>query len=811
MGTGRLAPAEEQSRGLDSQIRQLLETLPVGAYACDPEGLITAYNRHALELWGREPKLNDPQERWCGSFKLFSALDGSPIPHDECWMALAIKTGVPQNGMEIVVERPDGRRFVALTHANPIHDSKGVLIGAVNVVVDISDRKRAEETQSRLGAIVESSDDAIVGKTLDGTIVSWNIGAERMFGYSAVEAVGQPITLIIPAELRAEETEILAKLRRGERVEHYETIRVTKDGRRLDISLSSSPIRDSTGRVIGASKVARDVTSRKRDEAALRRLQEMALGLSSTREVGPILEETVRAAAMLQETDLGILSVVDEASELLHVGAVLGFAPDSLQAAQVIRAEHGSCARSLVERKRVIVQEVEQESFAQGYRDAARQSGFRAEHSTPLISRSGKVIGVLSLYFRQPRLPTEREISLIDLCARQAVDFIENARLYQELQDADRAKNEFLAILAHELRNPLAPIRNTVETLHLTGPSAPGLRSALAVIDRQLSLMTRLIDDLLDVSRITRSKLELVKERVDLADVLHAAIETSRPLLTARGHDFGVDLPPEPILLDADPTRLAQVISNLLNNAAKYTERGGRIRLGAWRQGSEAIVSVRDNGIGIPTEVQGRIFEMFTQGDRSLDRSQGGLGIGLHLASRLAGLHGGCVSVQSEGSGKGSEFVLRLSVPSGPAPTQKPLRKDTGGLLMSTPLRILVVDDNRDAADSLGILLAIPGNEVRIAYDGMHAIEMAEEFRPEVILLDIGLPKLDGHETAKRIREQPWGPKITLVALTGWGQEEAKQRSREAGFDAHLVKPVDPALLMRHVVQLRASGAGAGG
>jgi len=634
---------------IDTQLRQLLEALPVGAYACDPEGLITSFNQKAVELWGRTPRLNDPTDRWCGSFKLYSADDGTPLRHEECWMALAIRTGVPQNAQEIVIERPTGERITALAHANPIRDAEGRLVGAVNVLVDISDRRRAEETQSKLGAIVESSDDAIIGKTLDGRIVSWNAGAERIFGYTAEEAVGRPITLIIPPERLDEEAGILAKLCAGERVEHYETVRLTKDGRRLDISLTSSPIRNAAGRVIGASKVARDITEKKRDEA-------------------------------------------------------------------------------------------------------------------------------------------------------------ERLRLVDELKDADRAKNDFLATLAHELRNPLAPLRNSVEMLQRSGQPTGPIRLALGVMDRQLTHMTRLIDDLLDVSRITQNKLELRKERMELADVLRAAVEASRPLLTERGHDFGVDLPPEPIVLDGDLTRLAQVVANLLNNASKYTESGGRIRLGARRDGRDAVITVRDSGIGIPLDAQGRIFEMFTQVDRSLERSEGGLGIGLHLARQLVAMHGGTLSVHSEGAGRGSEFSVRIPLPAAAATRPRPER-DPAQALPHTSLRILVVDDNRDAADSLALLLGLPGNEVHVAYDGLRAIEMADEVRPDVILLDIGLPRLNGYATAERIRQQPWGKPIILVALTGWGQEEARQRSQESGFDAHLVKPVDPAALMQQLSQLpRAEG-----
>jgi PAS domain S-box-containing protein len=805
---GTIRSAEGHPTGLDEQFRRLLETLPVPAYTCDAEGLITFYNELAVEAWGRTPKLLDPEDRWCGSFKLYSAVDGSPIPHGECWMALAIKTGEPQNGQEIVVERPDGRRRTALAHANPIRDARGRLIGAVNVFVDISDRKRAEEAQSRLGAIVESSDDAIIGKTLEGIIVSWNASAERIFGYTAEEAVGQSILLIIPPERQAEEGEILARLCAGERIDHYETVRVAKDGRQIHVSLTSSPIRDGTGQVIGASKVARDITAKKREEEGLRLLQGMSVRLSTALDEDYILGEALRTAAAIQGTGMGLLLVLSPTEDELVVGASLGFDAEALAAFPAIRPGQGGFAACLEQEGRVIIENAAADPCMAGFLEVFRRLGIKAIHSTPLTTRSGKALGVLSTQFTGPHRPSEQELSLVDLCARQAVDFFENARLYTELREADRAKNDFLAILAHELRNPLAPIRNTVETVRLTGAHSPELRAGLGVIDRQILLMTRLIDDLLDVSRITQNKLELRKERLELADVIHAAVESSRPILTARAHDFGVDLPPEPIMLEADLARLAQVTSNLLNNAAKYTERGGRIRLTARREGNEAIVSVRDNGIGIPEQLQARVFDMFAQVEHSLDRSEGGLGIGLHLARKLAEMHGGNLSVRSAGSGKGSEFTLRLPVPEEPAPQRRCFVSDWAPQSLGSPLRILVVDDNRDSADSLGLLLEIPGNVVRIAYDGLHAVEMAAEFRPDVVLLDIGLPKLDGYQVAQRIRQQPGGMDLTLIALTGWGQEEARVRAKQAGFDSHLVKPVDPGLLLRHLGSLRRSNGG---
>ena len=313
------------------------------------------------------------------------------------------------------------------------------------------------------------------------------------------------------------------------------------------------------------------------------------------------------------------------------------------------------------------------------------------------------------------------------------------------------------------------------------------------MMERQLSQMVRLVDDLLDVSRITRNKLELRKERVSLAAVINSAVETSRPLMEQAGHTFSLTLPSAPVYLDADLTRLAQVFSNLLNNAAKYTEPGGRISLTGELSGAEVVVQVQDNGLGIPADALPRIFEMFSQVDRNMERAQGGLGIGLTLVRRLVEMHGGTVEARSDGPGRGSQFVVRLPVVK--AAPQAATSQGDDGLSATAKRRILVVDDNHDSAMSLGMMLKLMGNETHTAHDGLAAVEAAEKFRPDMILLDIGLPKLNGYDACRRIREQPWSKGIVIVALTGWGQEEDRRRSQEAGFDHHLVKPVEIAAL----------------
>lgn len=489
-------------------------------------------------------------------------------------------------------------------------------------------RGRAE-AQALLAAIVESSDDAIISKTCDGIITSWNTGAERLLGYSPAEIIGRSVRVLIPPDRLDEETMILQRINRGERIEHYETVRVSKAGRRIDISLSISPIRDSANRIVGASKVARDITHRKQAELAL--------------------------------------------------------------------------------------------------------------------------------------------------------------------QEANRHKDEFLATLAHELRNPLAPIRNSLHILRMAGNLNPAAEHAREVIDRQVNHLVRLVDDLLEISRITRGKIDLRKQRIDLASVIHNAVEASTPLIESAGHALTLSLPTGPLTVEADPVRLTQVVTNLLNNAAHHAERGGQIWLSARREDAHAVVSVRDNGIGIPPEMLPRVFEIFVQLDGHGGR--GGLGIGLTLVRALVALHGGNVTAYSEGLGKGSEFVVRLPLAADSCPTEA-LRLPADAAALA-PLRVLVVDDNHDAADSLGELLQLLGLTVRVVYDGLAALETMRTFEPAVVLLDIGMHGINGYEVAERIRRQPGFQNVMLIALTGWGQEADRLRCRAAGFDHHLIKPADIETLQR--------------
>jgi PAS domain S-box-containing protein len=430
---------------------------------------------------------------------------------------------------------------------------------------------------------------------------------------------------------------------------------------------------------------------------------------------------------------------------------------------------------------------------------------------TPDRDEGGQVIGwvaTVSDITDHKQLEREREERAAELAVAlgKRTDEARRAeKAEQLLREADRRKDEFLATLAHELRNPLAPLLIALELVRCADDNKPLMEQARSMMERQVSQLVRLVDDLLDISRITQGKLQLRKERVELAGVLNAAIETARPLIESSDHELTVTVSTRAIHVQADPIRLAQVFSNLLNNAAKYTDKGGHIWLTAKRSGALAVVSVRDTGIGIATEQCEQIFNMFSQMAPALERSQGGLGIGLSLVKGLVELHGGTIDARSGGPGKGSEFTVHL--PIGDVPVEAPplpSRGDTMGHVHKC--RILVVDDLRDAADGTAILFQTMGHETRTAYDGLEAVQTAAELRPNIVLLDIGLPKMNGYDVARHIRSEPWGAKVVLVALTGWGQEADKRRALEAGFDHHLTKPVEAADLEKLLAGLAPVG-----
>jgi signal transduction histidine kinase len=574
---------------------------------------------------------------------------------------------------------------------------------------------------------------------------------------------------------------------------------------------------DSQGNIVGISKIARDISDRKRAEAALlrseerlaqelaaiTRLHELSMRLLSANLPGPALQDLLDSSIATCGADSGYIQLLEPHTGVLEIVVHRGFEPPFLEHVRTVTARDGSAwGRALKTGERVVVEDVSVDPRFEAERDVAAAAGFRAVQSTPLTGHDGQVLGVLSTHFRAPRRISEGEERLLDLYARHAGDLLERLRFEDALREAARRKDEFIAILAHELRNPLAPVRNAAHYLKLKDLGGADLRRAVDMIEKHTTLMSRLVDDLLDVSRITRGTLELRRERVVLSELVESAIEACRHEIDGRRHELRVSLPDAPIVLHADRARLMQVLCNLLTNAAKYSPDGGTIDLRAQTVDSGLLVSVRDRGAGIPPEKLEEIFDLFAQLDRTLERQGGGLGIGLTLSRQIARLHGGTLDAHSDGVGLGSEFVMRLPIVAPPSAS----RAGSAPTRTTTARRILVVDDNRDAADSLAMVLETTGHVVHRAYDGEAALQIAQRLSPDLVLLDIGMPKLNGYEVARRLREQPGGTRITLVALTGWGQEEDRQRAREAGFDHHLVKPATAESLDRLLARMAPVG-----
>jgi PAS domain S-box-containing protein len=1179
------------------QLRVTLASIGDAVITADDKGRVTLLNpvAEALTGWTNEDAAGRPLET---VFRIVNEKTRQPVENP---VAKVFGTGrIVGLANHTLLLAKDGTERGIDDSAAPIRDRAGNVTGVVLVFRDVTGQRKADRSARFRASIVESSDDAIIGKDVNGIITSWNRGAERIFGYSRAEAIGRPIAILAPADRADEMPAILARIRRGEQVEHFDTIRRAKDGRLVSISLTVSPIRDADGHIIGASKIARDITERKQSEEALReekaRLhttlvsigdavivtdaegrvtlmnpaaqaltgwkedaadrpleevfhiineqtrqsvenpvrrvisQGMVVGLANDtlliakdgmerpiddsaapikdaqgrvvgvvlvfrdvtgrrraeevlgktaeqlrivtdcmsvpvtrcsrdltyqwvsqpyadwlgrpaaeiigspiidivgqqafeqlrphfeqvlsgqvvryeervhfRGIGPRwinvvytptrdaaglpdgwvavvvdvderkrLEETIRASEQRLAAELDAMTrlhglsgrllacpdlrtalddVLDHAiqttgasfgniqlynpeTQALEIVVQRGFQQEFLDHFRRVRVDEGSaCAQAMQSGARIIIENVHLDPAYEPHRPIAAAAGYQAVQSTPLKSRSGNIVGMLSTHFRQPHRVSERDQQLLDLYARHAADFIERLRFEEALRDqaellnlahdaiivrskegviaywshgavrmygwsqeaaigkvthqllqtefpiplpqieaeleqhgwwegtlihtrqdgtrmtvasrwrlrgaesgraasvleiddditeqkraeealkeADRRKDEFLATLAHELRNPLAPIRNALELMKRGNGDAALMENVRGVMERQLAQMVRLIDDLLDISRITRGKLHLRKECVELAAAIQSAVEASRPLIDAQGHQLTVTLPQEPVCLDADPARLAQVVSNLLSNAAKYTEKGGQIWLAAERRGAEVAVSVRDTGIGIAAQHLPRLFEMFSQLEPALERSQGGLGIGLALVQGLVELHGGKVEAHSGGIGMGSEFMVRLPVEESlVAPVPEASASASARVGDTRRRRILAVDDNPDTADSLAMMLRMMGHETETAYDGLQAVQTAATFRPEIVLLDIGLPKMNGYQAARHIREQTWGKDVVLIALTGWGQEEDKRRAAEAGFDRHLTKPVEAAALEKLLAVLRPAPQG---
>jgi len=900
------ARAERAPKLVRTRMDRLLETLPAGVYFTDRRGRISYYNRRAVQLWGREPRLNDHSDLYCGSYRLYSASTGLPVAHDQCWLAQALKNDREYHGEEIVIERPDGQRRVALAYATPLRAESGAVSGAMNILIDITERKQAEE---RLQLVLHSIEDHLVTYDREWRYSFVSDRGAALLGRKRSELLGQCVWDVLPELVGTPyhfELQQALSEHRTIRAEHYDASRdrwfentihplaegvavyaadITwrklaeralqrseeryrtligacssivwcadpagalsepqdgwerytgqpweehrgagwlamlhpEDRERIRVAWTQSmasgavydaqlriwhaasasyrdhevrvvPLREADGGVREWVGVCTDVTERRRAEQLVHVLLQLSQKLNATLDLEVLLDTLVQQAMALVGAQGGCAGVRTPEGMLSQ----RYFTTAGPVALQCCWREGQGLPGWLIRNKRPYLTNDAAGDPQFSYAIWER-FGVWCALSTPMLDAAGEVIGFFQLH-NKPGGFRDGDRELLLAVSRAASIAMQNALIHRKvlaadeaLRIADRRKDDFLAVLAHELRNPLAPIANSLRFLQFSGTVAEAGQPVLELMERQVRHLVRLVDDLLEVSRITSGLIELKREPVDIALALRAACDTSRPLIDAAGHRCTLQLPDEVLLLDGDPVRITQIFANLLNNAAKYTPPGGEILLDARRDAQEVVIMVRDNGHGISAEQLPRIFEMFMRGGRSLAAPQGGLGVGLSLVQSLVQLHGGTVCAHSEGPGCGSEFTVRLPLSSS---GQRLPQTSLDAQLTATAQgrRVLAVDDNRDAADSLGWLLRTLGAEAQVAYDGPTALQLICDWHPELVLLDVSMPGMDGLEVAKRVRSDPTLADVMLVALTGGGLEDDRRRSQEAGFDRHLVKPVD--------------------
>jgi PAS domain S-box-containing protein len=786
--------------------------------SADPRGQVTSWNRAAEILYGCASA--DAIGRPLGD--VLAACTGSDDARDVIDRALAGETVCDVQALT----RQDGVEISAAVTTSPIRRADDAVIGVLRIVRDLTPGRRLERATRRLAAIVESSDDAIVSKDLNGIVMSWNRSAEKMFGYTAAEMIGQSIRLLIPDERQFEEDHVLSQIRRGRKVEHYETIRRHKDGTLIPISLTVSPIHDDNGEVVGASKIARDISDRREIERERERLlalaEENAAVTEKLNHVGAIVASELDRDKVVQAvtdvaTDLTgaefgafFYNVQNEKGELCTLYAISGVPRSAFERFPLPRntAVFDPTFRGVgVVRSDDITKDPTYGRSAPHYGIPEGHLPVRSYLAVPVKSRMGDVLGGLFFGHSEAAQFGERHERLAAGIASWASVALENVGV----QQASRLKDEFLATLSHELRTPLNAILGYARMLRSGLVPAEKRQRAIETIDRNATSLTQIVEDVLDVSRIISGKLRLSVQPVDVPSVLRSAVEAVSPAAEAKGIHFTLALPDVPAV-SGDPERLQQVFWNLLSNAVKFTPRHGAVEVTVKSDDDHLEVIVADNGIGIAPEFLPFVFDRFRQADSGPGRAHGGLGLGLGIARQLVELHGGTIAADSAGTDQGATFRVRLptALDNRVAAPQSlvSFARDRGPVHVGIPdlhgVRVLAVDDERDAAGMVREILEATGAQVSTANSGMEALRTLETLRPHVIVADLGMPHMDGFELIDRVRhvEDAVLRRVPAAALTAYARSEDRARALRSGYQMHLAKPIDPAELMAAVAAL---------
>jgi PAS domain S-box-containing protein len=799
--------AEKRLRRSEQELSDFFETAAIGLHWVGPDGTILRANQAELDMLGYT------RDEYVGRHIAEFHVDRGIIDD----VLACLHRGETVRDRASQMRHKDGTVRDVLVNSSVLFEN-GEFVHTRCFTLDITERSRSEhalvESERRLRLVSDNVPALISYIDRDHRYRFVNARYREWLGVDQ-DSLSEGIHMrdMLGADVYEGRLPYIDRVLKGETV-RFESVTPHRSLGLRPSDVGYVPHIGQDGTVQGFYVVSFDITERKRTEETLRiraRQQHAVaeLGKVALREpdLQRVFDHATATVAETLEIEYCKLLEILPAEGGLFLRAGVGWKPGLVGRLRIVGGMESQAGYALLSQHPVVVADLRQENR---FSDAnlLLDHGVVSGMTCVVTGANASPWGVIGAHATRQIDFSEDDVSFLAAVANTLSDAILRHRAEEALKETDRRKDEFLATLSHELRNPLAPLKNSLHLLRMLSNPDPRTNSVHEMMERQVNHLVRLVDDLLEMSRISRGVLELRRERVELSAIVRNAVETSQPLFERAGHRLAVSLPQRTLWLDGDPVRLAQILSNLLNNAAKYTPAGGHVSVRAWEESSSVVVSVKDDGIGIAPEALGRIFEMFSRGEQAAEPGDSSLGIGLPLARRLAEMHAGTIEAHSAGRGHGAEFVLRLPLAAEPQqPGAAAVRRDEP---VAAKKRVLVVDDNRDAADSLGMLLEALGAEVSVVHSGADALEAFARVAPALVLLDIGMPGMDGYEVARRIRASHPGQPVSIVALTGWGQEEDRRRARAAGFDHHLTKPADMDVLQRLLAAPDAAADAAG-